>query len=209
MASAQHADVVAAVKASLLERGIPILGPCGAYEITKRVAWRLREESAGTYEKLTGNNCQGRSIDIISYPDGRIYDVLQNAENDNIPAWNLVNQLPENSARWRPVLTDPDSGVLPTPPQPPAPPVPSVPPSIDLSEILHKLETILQHIDEQHFRMEELAIVNQNEHHATQDRLKQHDEHPTYLSHIASFITNPTFLAILGGLATGKFALGK
>src|SRR6185436_18169417 len=42
-----HTDVVQAVKADLVARGVNISGPCGAFQITGRVAWILRNEGWG------------------------------------------------------------------------------------------------------------------------------------------------------------------
>lgn len=58
------------------------------FEITKRAAWKLRGEGAGLLSKTSGNNCQGYSVDLIIYPDGYIYDILNGTAPDgNGPAW--------------------------------------------------------------------------------------------------------------------------
>src|SRR3990167_802748 len=76
LAQGPHADVVTAVKADLQARGVDLAGPCGAYKIVVRSAWRLRAEGAGTLEKLTGNQCESRATDVVAYPSGRLFDVL-------------------------------------------------------------------------------------------------------------------------------------
>src|SRR5437773_305690 len=58
-----HDDVVAAVKAELEARHVDLSGPCGAFAITKRVAWRLRNDGAGLLPKSGGTNCEGYSTD--------------------------------------------------------------------------------------------------------------------------------------------------
>ena len=199
--------VVATVKDELVARGVSILGPCGALEITRRVAWRLRESGAGLYAKVQGNNCQGFAVDLITYSDGRLYDILVNAENENVPTWNLVNagtRVPGTNPNWRPVTVDPDSGVSPVPPVDPAW-------LQQLLDNLHNLDTALEHLqqksDHQFERQEELGQQLIIEEHVTQDQLHRHDnEQPMWLRKV---LTNPTVLAVIGGLLTGKFALGK
>lgn len=59
------------------------------FEITKRAAWKLQSEGAGLLSKTFGNNCQGYAVDIIAYPDGYIYDILNGTAPDgNGPMWN-------------------------------------------------------------------------------------------------------------------------
>ena len=198
-ATAQTA-VVATVKDELVARGVLILGPCGALEITRRVAWRLRDTGAGLYAKVQGNNCQGFAVDIITYSDGRLYDILVNAENENVPAWNLVNAgtgFPGTNPNWRPVLVNPDGA------EPPLPPVPP----LDLSGLYVRLDALLQRLDHQFERQEELGQQVIAEEHATQAQLHRHDnEQPMWLR---KFFTNPAVLGVIGGLLTGKLALGK
>ena len=192
--------IVAIVKDELVARGVNILGPCGALEITRRVAWRLRDTGAGLYAKVQGNNCQGFAVDIITYSDGRLYDILVNAENENVPAWNLVNAgtgFPGTNPNWRPVLVNPDGA------EPPLPPVPP----LDLSGIYARLDALLQRLDHQFERQEKLGQQVIAEEHATQAQLLRHDnEQPMWLR---KFFTNPTVLGVIGGLLTGKLALGK
>jgi hypothetical protein len=85
-----HADVVARIKEELEARGVPLVGPCGAFQIVKRVAWALRHEGAGLLAKPQGNNCEGFATDIIAYPDGRIFDVLTNGGGDEDASGNPI-----------------------------------------------------------------------------------------------------------------------
>jgi hypothetical protein len=118
-----HVDVVARIKAELEARGVSLVGPCGAFAITRRVAWALRAEGAGLLSKPGGNNCEGFATDIICYPDGRIFDVLINGGGDeaadgsgpipgtgNLPAWQTI--APVDASRYRPAL-DPGDTPLP------------------------------------------------------------------------------------------------
>jgi len=111
-----HADVVARVKATLVARQVDLSGPCGAFQITRRVAWDLRSESAGLLAKPTGNNCQGFATDIVVYPNGVHYDVIGDAGGANTPQWGLVadpstgGALLVDPARWRAPSDPGDAG---------------------------------------------------------------------------------------------------
>ena len=119
-AQADHLDTVQAVKASLA--GQDLAGPCGAFKITKRVAWELRNSGAGLLYKPTGNNCEERSTDIIAYPDGHIFDILGDGGGANTPMWNDAGFVDAN--RWRMAV---DPGDTPPPPPPPPPSDPLAP----------------------------------------------------------------------------------
>ena len=114
-----HVDVVARIKAELDARKVSLVGPCGAFQIVKRVAWELRGEGAGLLAKPGGNNCEGFAVDIICYPDGRIFDILANGGGDedangnpipgtgNVPVWNPPSDgQPVDPSRYR-QATDP------------------------------------------------------------------------------------------------------
>lgn len=79
--------VVEAVKASLVANGVSLSGPCGAFEITKRVAYELRADGAGLHRKTGGNNCQGYSTDIVLFKAGGGADILVDGGGSNGPAW--------------------------------------------------------------------------------------------------------------------------
>lgn len=93
------AAYVAQIKAQLEAAGVPLNGPCGAFEITKRVAWDNRHGGAGLLSKPSGNNCQGYATDIIAYHD-RAYDILSDAGNANTPQWSETD-VDDLANRWR------------------------------------------------------------------------------------------------------------
>lgn len=94
---------VAAVKAQLEAQGVNLLGPCGAFAITKRVAWGLRTRGAGLLAKPGGNNCDGYATDIVCWPD-RAYDILSDGGNTNGPTWNETD-VDDLAFRWRPAVS--------------------------------------------------------------------------------------------------------
>ena len=123
-----HLNVVQAVKASLATEDLS--GPCGAFKITRRVAWQLRGEGAGLLHKPTGNRCEDRSVDIIVYPSGRIFDILIDGGGQNLPMWHEATAV--DPGRWR-APTDPGDTTPPPPPPPPS----------NLKPIIEKLVTDL------------------------------------------------------------------
>lgn len=130
--SAQQ-PVVDVVKSDLVARGVALDGPCGAFEITARVAWRLRTSGAGVLTKPSGNNCRGFAVDIVVYPDGHAFDILSDAGGANGPTWNVIE--PVDAGRWR-AATDPGDADQPS--KPPDPPTPAV----DLGPILSRLDAL-------------------------------------------------------------------
>jgi hypothetical protein len=98
----QTASYVAAVKAELQARGVDLSGPCGAFAITKRVAWGLRHLGCGLLSKPSGNNCEGFATDIVMFKDqgGNIIDVLGDGGGSNTPLWTVTDTV--DPARWRP-----------------------------------------------------------------------------------------------------------
>jgi hypothetical protein len=139
-----HTDVVANVKERLLAQGVSLAGSCGAYQITKNVAWELRGEMAGLLFKPDGNNCEFRAVDVIAYPDGSIYDILVRSGSEpdgrtdrpeyyNIPAWQP--QAPVDGGRWR-APTDPGGTTpIPVPPDPTPIPPPTGPKKVALRSV--------------------------------------------------------------------------
>lgn len=127
--------VVENVKAQLVARGMDLSGPCGALQITKRVAWMLRGQGAGLLEKASGNQCESRAVDILVFQDGHGFDILTDGGGANGPSWADV-PIADGAARWRPVVADPDAGVIVAPPTPPPNP------PVDLSAVLAKLADI-------------------------------------------------------------------
>lgn len=92
--------MVEAVIADLRQRGIPMAGDCGAFEITRRVAWNFRNRGAGLERKPGGRNCQGHSIDIVIFTDGQTVDMLIGAGVDNGATWQEHGVLPDWADWW-------------------------------------------------------------------------------------------------------------
>lgn len=125
---------VALVKAELLARGEDLSGPCGAFEIVKRIAWRFRSEGYGLLGgKTPGQNgctvgADRYSVDWILKPSGEGVDILGDAGGMNAPMWN-VEHAPAQF--YRPAF---DPGDVPNP----GPPVPN--PGMD--ELQQRVELI-------------------------------------------------------------------
>lgn len=83
---------VAAVKHQLEARGVDLSGACGAFAITKRVAWGLRGQGAGLLSKPGGNNCNGFATDIIMFDNGnKAVDILSDGGGSNGPTWAAID----------------------------------------------------------------------------------------------------------------------
>ena len=138
-------ELIESIKADLVAKGVNLTGPCGAFEITKRVAWALRGEGFGLVAKNAAQNgCdangQRYAIDAVMLADGQTFDILVNGGGEeqnrvpipgtgNVPAWQVTGAAPRDS--WRapfPLelpVPDPPKPVVPDPPKPPGPdPVP-------------------------------------------------------------------------------------
>jgi hypothetical protein len=149
------AEIVAQVKAELEAAGVSLVGPCGAYDITRRVAWRLREDGAGLLDKPDGNNCDGYAVDIIAYRDGRIFDCLgkSGGEEDqaghpipgtgNVPIWMAATPMGNEAARWR-APHDPDAD--------PAPPAHIPPPTMPYADPVWDLRVKMEALFLQSFQ---------------------------------------------------------
>jgi hypothetical protein len=127
--NADYAGMVAEIKSGLEQRGVDLSGPCGAFQITKRVAWALRPDY-GLVAKPTGNNCEGYSVDGIMDRAGNFYDVLVGSGDTNGPSWQPNGTVAADRFRDAP---DPGDTPVdpPAPPPPPPPPVPDTPPESD------------------------------------------------------------------------------
>lgn len=136
--STNHADVVASVIAALKAQGKDLSGSCGAFEITKHVAWQLKGEQAGLLVKTSGNNCQGFAVDIIMYPDGSIYDILTDSGASNGPSWNASD--PVDPSRYHAAIDPQDGSGTTIPNPPPVTPTPAA--GVDLGPILAALNAI-------------------------------------------------------------------
>jgi hypothetical protein len=96
------AHYVQAVKAQLEAAGVNLVGPCGAFAITKRVAWGLRGAGIGLLDKPGGNQCDGYSVDVLVLPGGGdIVDILSDGGGQNTPSW-YVREREVDPSRWRP-----------------------------------------------------------------------------------------------------------
>jgi hypothetical protein len=118
---------VAFVKGALEQRGASLTGACGAFAITSRVAWALRDEGIGLI------HCEGHQngcnvgveryrVDTLMWPDGEWVDLLINAETENRPAWQYHDGTEARYPRvdgslWRPPF-DPDPPAAPGAPPP-------------------------------------------------------------------------------------------
>jgi hypothetical protein len=120
-AAQDHTDVVANAKAALVATGANLSGACGAFAITKVVAWQLRAEGAGLLDKPGGNNCDGYATDIIAFPSGRIVDILVSGGDVNGPSWQDAGTV--DPGRYRPAIAPaaPPPVVIPPAVSPPAP----------------------------------------------------------------------------------------
>src|SRR5690349_16461832 len=132
LAAQDRTQVVADAKAQLVQQGVNIVGSCGAFEITKRVAWRLRGEGAGLLGGKSGaqNRCGEYAVDIVMFPDGRYFDILVDSGTTNQPAWGGPNE--GDPRLWRGPI-DPGGAVSSMPAIGPTPFVGSQP--IDFSQV--------------------------------------------------------------------------
>lgn len=110
---AAQVELVATVKADLAARGVHLSGPCGAFEITKRVAWQLRDQGVGLLAKPSGNHCDGYSVDYLVRSDLSGIDILSDAGESNGPAWQPSEPPGTFAGRWRAPF-DPDPPPLNT-----------------------------------------------------------------------------------------------
>jgi hypothetical protein len=104
MAPQPTSDYVAYVKDKLLKQGKNLSGACGAFEVTKNVAWDLRNYGYGLLDKPSGNMCSGYAVDIVMLPDGRGWDILGDGGGANQPQWNQT-EIEDGVARYRPAVT--------------------------------------------------------------------------------------------------------
>lgn len=89
-----NVELVAFVKQTIIDHNLAsLVGPCGAFAITKSVVWELRDQGFGFLSKPGGNNCEGKSVDYVvqKTPGANIiqgYDILGDSGNSNVPAFN-------------------------------------------------------------------------------------------------------------------------
>jgi hypothetical protein len=97
-----HVAIITAAKAAAVAAGVDVDNgdECQRFEITTRAAVLLAGEGAGLLEKTGGNRCRDRSVDIIAYPSGRIFDIIGAGQDGaNTPHW--IELTPVNPERWR------------------------------------------------------------------------------------------------------------
>lgn len=121
------AATVEAVKQDLERQGISLSGPCGAFEITKRVAWIEQETGIGLHRQDEGRtgcwfNGVFCSVDFLVYKDGRAIDCLGDAGGANTPQWG---EKQGDASRW---VAPMDPGGSMPPPEPTPEPEPDVKP---------------------------------------------------------------------------------
>lgn len=95
------ATYVGRVKAQCQAEGINLSGSCGAFAITRRVAWGLRMHGIGLVSKPNGNNCEGYSVDYLCYQNGDGVDILGDAGGQNNPQWAAKPGEFTGQDRWR------------------------------------------------------------------------------------------------------------
>ena len=189
-----HRDVVVTVKNALVAQGVSLQGSCGAFQITKRVAWLLREEGFGLIAK-GGNHCEGYSVDAVILPSGLHYDILVDAGTFNGPSWNLVKHDETQLPYLRPgdyrEPFDPGDSPMPTPIPVPDPPVvtPTPLPSTDLTPVLLRLNMLEAEIQAVHAELKEF-------------RAEVKRTWKDTLAFLGKYV-----LPVVSGLAAGKWAM--
>lgn len=119
--------LVQQIKHDLEARGVDLSGPCGAFEITKRVAWALRDTGAGlVYKRRPQNGCyadgsmEGYGVDVVMWRNATYRDILVDSGGANEPNW--PGPEPIDPGLWREPI---DPGDTPAPPTPPPLPPPN------------------------------------------------------------------------------------
>lgn len=140
-----HTDIVSRVKGELEARRVDLSGPCGAFAITRRVAWALRDEGAGLLSKPAGNNCEGFAADYVVYKNGQGFDCLGDAGGANIPQWSGGEIDASFPDRWRAPV---DTGDVLIPRPGPTDPPPATPPATDDAALEQKLFDAVERIYE-------------------------------------------------------------
>lgn len=151
---------VQAVKDQLTAQGKDLSGSCGAFEITKRVAWNLRAQGLGLLRKTSGNNCGGFSVDGVMKKDGSAWDILGDGGGANNPQWNAID--PVDPALWT-APTDPQDTTIPAPPAPTPTPAP---PPVDLGPVLAQFEALnanIKALSDAHERQYQDLVARLNE----------------------------------------------
>ena len=195
-------EVVASVKAELVARGVSLVDSCGGFQITKRVAWRLRATGAGLLSKPSGNQCEGYAVDIIAYADGRIVDILTDAGGQNGPTWGPGE--PVEASRWRPAIDPGDAGG-PSVPPPSGPSGPSVPVYTDLTPVLNRLDSLSAQAERIYADLAARDAARAAQIAAVDKRLEIHDNDPSW---VRKFFTNSNTYVAIAGVLGGFLAKG-
>lgn len=141
-------QIVEQVKLALEQAGADLSGPCGAFKITKRVAWHLKDKGFGLLSKTSGNNCEDFATDIVVDENGGYYDILGDGGGANDPQWPETPEAGDKS-RWRAPVDPRDVIIVPPEPDPePVDPKPEPKPEFDPTPILTRLTGIETHIIE-------------------------------------------------------------
>lgn len=87
-----HEPEVTAAKQELISEGMTFSKSSpecpDRFAITKRAVQKIGGD-AGFLSKTSGNQCEGKAVDIIAFPDGYIYDILNGTAPDgNGPLWS-------------------------------------------------------------------------------------------------------------------------
>lgn len=144
-----HQADVALVKSQLIAQGVDLSGPCGAFQITKRVAWQLKGEGYGLLGgKTTGQNgCaingDKYAVDWLLKPSGHGVDILGDAGGENAPLWREE----EAPAQFYRPAFDPGDSPAPTPtPQPPV---------FDPTDLLNQIAALRMELSELKLKLSE------------------------------------------------------
>lgn len=152
--------------------GTDLRGPCGAFAITKAVAWKLQTEGVGLLSKPSGNNCDGYSVDFLTYQDGSGVDILSDAGGANGAGWDPSEPVGALSGRWR-------APIAPTSAPPPPPvvvgtgtefPLPPGTGAVNLDQLQRQM------------RIENELLIANVKLDALKEQLRQHDENPSFIA---------------------------
>lgn len=131
-------ELVRQVKKELEDKGVDLSGPCGSFEIVKRVAWRLRDQGYGLLggKNPAQNGCtvngERYSVDWILKATGMGRDILRDAGGANEPHWG--HEELADPALYRPAI---DPGDVPAPG--PIEPNPGTPPPYDPAPLIARI----------------------------------------------------------------------
>lgn len=129
-------DVVVKWKEAVERAGIPVTGSlAGAFEVTKRVAWELRNDGIGLLIKLRGENIVEWRDDLYSAgrvaygKNGRTYPIkiFTDVPATNGPKWDVGTEPVPDDQFWGPALEPEPLGTAPEDPEDPDSPPPPFP----------------------------------------------------------------------------------